>query len=142
MKKHIIEFIKRGLMASSGGPIVVSIVYFILGKAGVISSLAPDEIALGMISSALLAFIVGGISMIYTVDRLSTFIAALIHGVTLYAVYISIYLINGWIKSQLTAISIFTAAFVVGYAIIWLIIYISVRNSAKKLNSKLKSKRD
>jgi len=142
MKDHIIQFIKRGSMAAVGGPIVVSIVYFILGKAGVISALTPDEVALSMISSALLSFIVGGISMIYTVDHLSTFIAAVIHGVTLYAVYISVYLINGWIKSQLIAISVFTVAFVVGYAIIWLIIYISVRNSAKKLNSKLKSKNE
>ncbi len=142
MKKYVIEFLRRGVMAACGGPVVVSFIYLALGKAGVISHLTPEKVALGVISSAILAFIAGGISMIYTVERLPVFTAALIHGLTLYTVYILVYLINGWLESQLAAITVFTGVFVVGYGIIWLIIYISVRNSANKLNSKLKSKNE
>ncbi len=142
MKKYIIEFIKRGLMAAGFGPIVVSIVYLILGKTGVVSYFTPEEVALGMISSAILAFTVGGISMIYTVERLPVFTSALIHGLTLYTVYILVYLINGWLESQLVTVAVFTGVFFVGYGIIWLIIYTSVRNSAKKLNSRLNQKNE
>ena len=142
MKKYIIEFFKRGLMVAGGGPVVVSVVYYILGKTNVISSLTPEEVALGMISSWVLAFIVGGISVIFTVERLPTFTAALIHGLTLYTVYIMIYLINGWLKSQIVSVAVFTGIFIVGYVIIWLIIYLSVKNSAKRLNSKLNQKNE
>ena len=142
MKKYVIEFLKRGLMAACGGPVIISFIYLILGKAGVISHLTPEEVALGIMSSAILAFIAGGISMIYTVERLPVFTAALIHGLTLYTVYILVYLINGWLESQLVAVAVFTGVFFVGYGIIWLIIYISVRNSAKKLNSRLNQKNE
>ena len=142
MKKYIIEFIKRGLMAASGGPIVMSVVYLILGKIGVVSSFTPEEVALGIISSAVLAFVVGGISMIFTVDRLPTFTAILIHGLTLYAVYIAVYLVNGWLKSQLISVAVFSAVFLVGYGIIWLIIYLSTKSFAKRLNSRLNTKNE
>ena len=142
MKKYIIEFIKRGLMAASGGPIVVSVVYLILGKIGVVSSFTPEEVSLGIISSAVLSFVVGGISMIFTVDRLPAFTAILIHGLTLYAVYIAVYLVNGWLKSQLISVAVFSSVFLVGYGIIWLIIYLSTKNFAKRLNSRLNTKNE
>ncbi len=137
MKKFIIEFLKRGLVVASGGPIIVAIIYFILGKVGVIQTMAPDEVALGIVTSALLAFIVAGVSAVYQIDKLPTFPAALIHGIVLYATYIIMYLINGWIKSQIIPIVIFTVIFIVGYALIWLIIYLSAKSSARKLNSKI-----
>lgn len=140
MKKFIIEFIKRGLAAASGGPIIIAIIYFILGKVGVIQTMTPNEVALGIVTSALLAFIIAGVSAVYQIDKLPTFPAALIHGIVLYSTYIIMYLINGWIKSQILSIIIFTVIFIVGYVLIWLIVYLSTKISARKLNSKISGK--
>ena len=140
MKKFFIEFLKRGLIASSGGPIVMAIIYFILWKTGVVTSIPADEVVLCILTSTLLAFIVAGISAIYQIDKLSTFPTALIHGIVLYATYITIYLINGWLKSQMTPFLVFTGVFIAGYAVIWIIIYISIKRSTKKLNLKINEK--
>ena len=78
--------------------------------------------------------------MIYMVERLSVFSAALIHGLALYVVYISVYLTNGWLKSQLVAIAVFTGIFILGYGITWLAIYICTKNLAKRLNLTLNKK--
>jgi len=142
MKKFVIEFLKRGLAAASGGPIILAIIYFALGKAGVVSSVPTDEVALGIATSALLAFIVAGISAVYQVDKLPIFFAALIHGATLYATYLSIYLINGWLIAQIIPFLVFTGIFIAGYAVIWIIIYVSIKKSTKELNLKLNKKGD
>jgi len=142
MKKFFIEFLKRGLIASSGGPIVMSIIYFILWKTGVVTSISADKVVLGILTSTLLAFIVAGVSAIYQIDKLPTFPAALIHGIVLYATYITIYLINGWLKSQILPIIVFTGFFIVGYALIWLIVYLSTRASTRKLNLKISSSKN
>lgn len=137
MKKHILNFMKRGLMASAGGPIVLAIIYAILGVNGVIDTLTPNEVLLGILTSALLAFISAGSSVLYEIERLPIISVALLQGLILYLDYILIYLVNGWLQSQLHIIAIFTVCFVVGYAIIWVIIYLSILASTKKLNQKL-----
>ena len=137
MKKFIPEFFKRGLIAAGGGPMVLAIIYYVLGKTGAIVSLTPNEVFLGILTISFLAFIAGGSTAIYQIERLPLFAAILIHGITLYAAYIMIYLINGWLKTQWNAILIFTAAFIIGYGIIWLIIYFITRKSTQKLNKSL-----
>lgn len=137
MKKHILNFIKRGLMASVGGPIVLGIIYTVLGRCGVIQSLTPDEVTLGILTSALLAFISAGSSILYEIERLSIVPAALLQGVILYLDYILIYLLNGWLQSQLHILAIFTGCFIAGYTVIWLIIYLSILASTRRLNRKL-----
>lgn len=139
MKKFIPEFLKRGLMASVGGPIVLAIVYYILGVTNTVQTLTPQTVALGVLTVSLLAFIAGGITAVYQIEQLPLFAAILIHGIALYLDYFLIYLLNGWLKSQWYAIAIFTGAFVVGYAVIWLIIYSTIKTSADKLNRKLQA---
>lgn len=138
MKKFMCEFCKRGLMAAVGGPVVLAIVYGILGATGTVSTLTPGEVTMGILTVTLLAFIVGGISAIYQAERLPLITAILIHGAVLYAAYILIYLINGWLQSQLVPILIFTAVFIVGYALIWLIVYVSTKSGTEQINRKLK----
>lgn len=140
MKKFIIEFLKRGLIAASGGPIILAIIYFTLQKSGVVTNIPANEVVIGIMTSTLLAFIVAGISSIYNIDKLPAFPAALIHGAVLYATYLSIYLINGWLKAQIIPFLIFTGVFIVGYAVIWIIIYVSTKRTTKKLNLKLNKK--
>lgn len=138
MKKHMIDFCKRGLMASCGGPVILAVVYFALGRAGVIQALTPAEVCKGILTVSLMAFIAAGVSVVYQMDRLPLTGAILIHSVVLYLDYILIYLWNGWLKRDLTPVLIFTLIFAVGYAFIWLMIYLSTRNNIEKLNKQLR----
>lgn len=138
MKKFVSDFILRGLLAAAGGPVVLAIVYGILGQAGIVDTLTPGEVCKGILTVTLLALTVGGMTAIYQVERLPLVSAILIHCGVLYMVYILIYLINGWLKNQLVPIAIFTAAFILGYALIWLCIYLSIRAKTEALNRKFR----
>lgn len=137
MKKHIFEFLKRGLTFSVGGPVILAIVYGILGKAGVADSLSTAEVCRGILTVSLMAFIAAGITVVYSIEKLPLFSAVLLHGIVLYADYILIYLLNGWLKSQLLPVLIFTAVFILGYAVIWLVIYTTTKATTISLNQKL-----
>ena len=135
MKKYILEFVKRGLMAAAGGPVVLAIIYGVLSRTGAVISLAPGEVCLGILSVTIMAFIIAGISVIYTVESLPLPTAILIHVGVLYLDYLLVYLLNNWLPRS--AVGMFTAIFAVGYALIWLVIYLCIRNSTKKLNEKM-----
>lgn len=137
MKKFVSDFFLRGLMAAAGGPVVLAIIYGILGATGEVSTLSPNEVCMGILTATLLALVVGGMSAIYQVERLPLASAILIHGAVLYLVYIGIYLINGWLKQQLIPIMIFNIAFIAGYAIIWLCIYLHNKARTRRINQKL-----
>lgn len=139
MKKYIQEFIKRGLMAAWGGPVILAIIYACLDKSGVVTALTPREVAVGILSITLMAFIIAGISMIYTVEALPLPVAILIHAGVLYMDYLLVYLLNRWIPRNSQAIGVFTAIFLAGYALVWLIIYLCIRRSTKKLNMKMQT---
>lgn len=134
MKKYVSEFIKRGLMAAVGGPVVLAIVYGILGATDTVTSLTPQSVCLSILTITLMAFVAAGITVVYTAEKLPVFWAALLHGIVLYADYILIYSLNGWLKSGLMPIVIFTVIFIAGYALIWGIIYFSTRRAARSLN--------
>ena len=140
MKKFLKEFLLRGLIACSGGPIVLAIVYGILGATGTVSHFSPNEVCMGILTVTLLAFIVAGMTAIYQMEQLPLISAILIHGIGLYVAYILIYLLNGWLQQQLIPIAIFTTAFIAGYAVIWLIIYCITKAKTDALNKKLKEK--
>ena len=139
MKKFISDFFLRGLIAAGGGPVVLAIVYGILGATGEVSSFSPGEVCMGILTITLLALIVGGMTAIYQVERLPLANAILIHGAALYVAYIVIYLINGWLKQQLIPIMTFTVVFVLGYAVIWLLIFLYTNAKTKKINRMLES---
>ena len=137
MRKYVVEFLKRGMMFCFGGPLVMAIIYFVLGAFGELQTLTVNEVVSGIFSSTLLAFIAAGITVIYTIDKISTFTSALIHGAVLYLDYILLYLFNGWLQSSLKPIMIFTICFVLGYLIIWAIVFVVTRKCTKKLNESL-----
>ena len=137
MKKHVIEFVKRGLMAAWGGPVIIAIIFASLGANGVLETLTVREASLAIFSSTLMAFIAAGISMIYQVERLPLPMAILIHGGVLYADYLLVYLLNGWLKNQLGPILGFTAIFFAGFALVWLIIYQIIKGQIRQVNEKL-----
>lgn len=134
MKKHILEFLKRGLMAAAGGPVVLAIVYGILGAAGEVQSLAPGEVCMGILTVTLMAFVAAGVTMIYSVESLPLISAILIHAGVLYLDYLLMYLLNSWIPRDLTGIGIFTGIFAAGFALTWLCIYFTIKQKTDKLN--------
>lgn len=139
MKKYVTEFIKRGLMAAAGGPVVLAIVYGILGKLSIITALSPAEVTTGILTVTLMAFIAAGITVVYTSERLPLISAILLHAGVLYLDYLMMYLLNRWIPRDLTAIGIFTVIFAAGFALIWLGIYCITRVKTDRINRKLQS---
>lgn len=139
MKKYAAEFVKRGLVAAWGGPVLIAIIYAILGANGTIETMKVLEVSRAIISSTVLAFIAAGISMIYQVEQLPLPMAALIQAGVLYLDYLLVYLMNGWIKNQLEVILGFTVIFAAGYALIWLVIYQIIKRQIKQVNSKLQA---
>lgn len=134
MKELMKKFFLRGLMTAAGGPVVLAIVYYFLGRYGVIQSLSVEEVVKGILTVSFMAFVAGGIPVVYEAERLGLFWATLIHALTLYADYLIIYLWNGWLKSAQTPILVFTLIFFGGYGLIWLLIYKSVKAKVERLN--------
>ena len=138
MKKFWKEFFLRGLLCASGGPIVLAIIYGVLGATGTAGALSPSEVCLGILTITMLAFIAAGMTAIYQMEQLPLPTMILLHGGALYIAYILIYLLNGWLQNSLIPILVFTSIFVAGYALVWLIIYWVERTKAEKLNKLLK----
>ena len=138
MKKFWKEFLLRGLLCASGGPLVLAIIYGILGATGAVEAFTPREVCLSILTITLLAFIAAGMTAIYQMEQLPLPIMILLHGGALYFAYILTYLLNGWLLRELTAILIFTGIFLAGYALIWLIIYCIDKTKTEKLNKMLK----
>ena len=138
MKKHVIDFMHRGLVASVGGPVVLAIIYLCIQGGDKTMTLTVNEVALAILSSALMAFIAAGVSVVYQIEKLPLMWAGFIQAIVLYFDYLLIYLLNGWLKCDPKVISGFTIIFIAGYALIWTMIYfLSIRPSIKKMNSKL-----
>ena len=138
MKKYVMEFVKRGLMAASGGPLILAIIYGVLEATKTVTVLTPGEACMGIVSITVMAFIAAGITMIYQVESLPLPMAILIHGGVLYLDYLMIYLLNSWLPGN--AVGIFTIIFFAGFALVWLVIYLCIRVKTKKLNEKMKAR--
>ena len=137
MKKHALEFVHRGFVACWGGPVILAIIYAVLGSTGAVTALAPAEVAKEILSITVMAFIAAGITSVYQIERLPLFFAILLHGVALYLDYLIVYLVNGWLARGSAPFLIFTAVFIAGYAVIWACIYFFTRRQTQKINRKL-----
>lgn len=138
MRNFLKELLLRGLMVCGGGPVVLAIIYGILGATDVTASLSPREVCVGILSITVLAFIAAGMTAIYRVERLPLPTAILLHAAALYLAYLGTYLINGWLPKNMGPILIFTGIFIAVYALTWAIVYCSIRAKTEKLNKKLK----
>lgn len=138
MKKFWKEFLLRGLICACGGPIVLAIIYGILGATGAVDAFSPREVCLGIVTITVLAFIAAGMTAIYQMEQMPLPMMILLHGGALYIAYMLTYLINGWLQNSLIPILMFTGIFVAGYALVWLIIYLVEKAKAEKLNKLLK----
>ena len=140
MKKYILEFVRRGLIGCGFGPIVLAMLYLILQHLGEIETLSVNQVCLGILSLSTLAFIAGGMNVVYHIDRIPLMVAILIHGGVLYISYLVTYLLNDWLERGVTPILFFSAIFILCYLLIWVIIYSIIRRNTEKVNVLLKQK--
>ena len=140
MKKPVLEFCRRGAVSCGLGPIVLAILYLILQQQADVETLTVSQVCLGIFSLTALAFIAGGMNVIYQIERLPLMVAILIHGCVLYISYLVTYLLNGWLEWGVTPILIFSAIFVLVYLVIWAIIYSVIKRNTQKLNKILQEK--
>ena len=80
MKKFVLAFLRRGLVAFGFGPFVLASLYLILQRQGILHSLTVEQVCLGIVSLWMLAFVAGGLNVLYQIERLPLMIAILIHG--------------------------------------------------------------
>ena len=119
MKGILSDFVRRGLIGCGFGPIALAVIYLILHNDGFITVLTVNQVCMGIFSLSALAFVSGGINVIYRIERLPLMLAILIHGAVLYIGYLVTYLMNAWLEWGLTPILIFSVIFVVVYFAIW-----------------------
>ncbi len=142
MKPYITEFIRRGLAACGLGPMVLAVLYLILRRQGVIDMLTVEQVCLGIFSLTGLAFVAGGLNMIYRIERLPLMAAISVHGGVLYAAYLLTYLLNGWLEQGILPILVFSGIFLFGYLTIWAAIYAIIRRHTDQLNRMLREKKN
>ena len=140
MKRIISEFFRRGFIACGLGPVVLAILYLILQHQADVETLTINQVCLGIFSLSALAFIAGGMNVIYQIERLPLMVAILIHGGVLYISYLITYLINDWLEWGVTPILVFSGIFAFGYLVIWAIIYSIIKRNTEKLNIMLRQK--
>ena len=129
MKRQILEFLRRGLIACGFGPIVLVVLYLILKHQAKLETLTVNQVCIGILSLSTLAFIVGGMNVIYQIEKLPLMVAILIHGSVLYISYLATYLLNDWLEWGTIPILVFSGVFVVGYLAIWAIIYSIIKRN-------------
>ncbi len=137
MNHYLKKFLHRGLLFGGFGPIVVGIVLAIIDAVTGDVSLHGTQILLAIGSSYLLAFVQAGSTVFEQIEHWSTVKSVFFHFLSLYAAYISCYLLNSWIPFDKTVVLIFTGIFAVGFFAIWGIVVISVKAAEKKLNKAL-----
>ena len=142
MRKNILEFFRRGLISCGFGPIVLAVLYLILHHLADLESLSVNQVIVGIFSLSALAFIAGGMNVIYQIERLPLMMAILIHGGILYISYLGTYLLNDWLEWGTIPFLVFSGVFVVGYLVIWAVIYLIVKKNTAKINEKLKQKQE
>ena len=140
MKKTVLEFVRRGLVTCGFGPLVLAVLYLILRRQIDLDTLSVSQVCTGIFSLSALAFIAGGMNVIYQIERLPLMAAVLIHGLVLYVCYLGTYLLNDWLETGVTPILVFSGIFVVGYLVIWAVICSIMKRKTAQINKILEEK--
>ena len=140
MKKHFLEFLRRGFVSCGFGPIVLAIFYLILRQQGAVQILTVEQVCIDIFSLTALAFMAGGMNFVYQIEQMPLMVAIFIHGSVLYISYLVTYLLNDWLEWSITPILVFTCIFIFGYLAIWAVIYSIIKRNTDKINAILKKK--
>ena len=142
MKRFVLDFLRRGFFACGFGPMVLAVVSLILHRCGVLETLTVYQVCVGIVSLTVLAFVAGGMNVVYQIERLPLMVAILIHGAVLYVGYLGTYLLNGWLEWGALPILVFSGIFALGYLVIWAIIYCIIKRNTERINAVLKQKQE
>ena len=137
MNKYVKEFLKRGLMFSGFGPIIVGIVYLCIEASGINLKLTSGTVFLAIITTYIIAFVQAGSSVFEQIESWSSIKSVFFHMTSIYVVYLVGYLINRWIPFDYIVIIIFSAVYVLTFLFVWLLVYFIVKKTSDKLNQKL-----
>lgn len=140
IKKYYKDFLMRGLTVMGCGPIVLAIIYTVLELCGVEVILNGYQVALGIITITVLAFVAAGVTVVYQIEELPLVKAIALHGIVLYIAYAVVFLVNGWLKEGYIPFLVFTVIFIVGYFAVWGIVYLVIKKSTDKINVKIAEK--
>lgn len=138
MKKFVLDFIHRGMVAMGIGPLVLAVLYWILQQNGILQTLDVGEVCIGIFSISALAFVAGALNALYQLERLPLMVAILIHGGVLYVSYLLTFLLNDWLEWGRIPVLVFSGVFLVGYVVIWAIIYSITKKRTAAVNEELK----
>ena len=137
--KHIVkDFLMRGMVAAGFGPLALVVFYLITAHHAGLETLSVSQVCTGILSLTALAFIAGGMNVIYQIERLPLMVAITIHGAMLYGSYLATYLVNGWLEQGKGPILVFTVIFIAGYLAIWAVIYCITKRRTERINEILK----
>lgn len=140
MKKYLLDFCRRGLIACGFGPLVLGVFYLVLKNHAGIETITVNQACTGIFSLSALSFVAGGMNVIYQIERLPLILAILAHGGVLYTSYLVTYLLNGWLEEGVTPILVFSGFFLLGYLLVWAIIYCITQKKTESINEVLKKK--
>jgi hypothetical protein len=138
MNKHLKAFILRGLIFGGFGPIILAIVYFILGFTIDGFSLTGKEVFSAIISIYILAFIQAGCSVFNQIEDWPLMKSLFFHFTLLYLAYTGCYVFNSWIEFNAIALLIFTLVFVLIYFVTYATVVICIKTTKRRLNERLK----
>lgn len=139
MNYYVKEFIKRGLIFSGFGPIVLGIVYLSIECSGADFKLTGINVFIAILTTYIIAFVQAGSSVFNQIETWPKAKSMFFQMTSIYVVYMGGYLLNNWIPFKLIVIIIFTSVFIGIYLSIWLTVYFVTKNVSKKLNEKLNS---
>ena len=141
MKYILKEFCRRGIAACGLGPIALAVIYLVLQYNGVVEVLTVHGVCVGIFSLSALAFVAGGMNVVYQIERLPLMAAISIHGGVLYVSYLLTYLVNDWLDRGTAPILVFTGIFAVGYLLIWAVIYSIIKKNTDRINEAMRKSR-
>ena len=134
---YAVAFLHRGMLFGGLGPLVLGIVYWILGFSIEGFSLAGSEVCSGIVSTYLIAFVHAGTSVFHEVEHWSLPRWMFYQLGALYLVYTLAYLINDWIPFEPLVLLLYTVGFALVYFLISAIVIVSVKQVEKRLNESL-----
>ena len=137
--KHIVkDFLMRGMVAAGFGPLALVVFYLITAHHAGLETISVNQVCTGILSLTALAFVAGGMNVIYQIERLPLMAAITVHGAVLYGSYLATYLVNGWLEQGRGPILVFTVIFIAGYLAIWAVIYCITKRRTERINEILK----
>ena len=137
MNRYLKTGLSRGLIFGGFGPIIYSIVIYIISFYIDEFIISAGDILLGVVSTYVITFVQACSTVLNQIENWSSAKSLFWHFLTLYSVYSVAYVVNSWIPFDPKMLLVFTLVFAAIYFVIWFTVYITVRSVEKKLNKKL-----